>query len=94
MQTTNDGMRLVELGYRQVLRLDSGGGQRVRVLSGTTLLTQEGDLDEATLGQGGELVLHDGRTLIEALQPALVQIACGPARRRQYAPFPFPRTPL
>lgn len=74
MQATTYGTRTIELGRAQMLSLQGGPGDRVRVLCGSALLTQEGDLDEAMLDSGREFELHDGRTLIEALQPARLQI--------------------
>lgn len=74
MQATSKGMRTVDLAGKQLLSLRGVRGDRVRVLCGTALLTQEGDLDEALLDSGREFELHDGRTLIEALQPARLQI--------------------
>lgn len=74
MQATTFGIRTIDMGREQMLSLQGSRGDRVRVLCGSALLTQEGDLDEAMLDAGREFELHDGRTLIEALQPARLQI--------------------
>ena len=82
MQASSQGMRTVDLAGQQLLSLRGVRGDRVRVLCGTALLTQEGDLDEALLDSGREFELHDGRTLIEALQPARLQIVRAARRPR------------
>lgn len=80
MKATTLSPRTIELGGDQLMVLDGGRGERVRVLCGTTWLTQEGDMGDALLGRGAELVLHDGRTLIQALEPTRLQILGGPVR--------------
>ena len=74
MHATTYGMRTIDIGREQMLSIQGGRGDRVRVLCGSVLLTQEGDLEEAMLDPGREFELHAGRTLIEALQPARLQI--------------------
>ena len=61
---------------------DDGRGDRVRVLYGATWLTQEGEACDAVLRPGVERALHDGRTLIEALEPTRLQILSAPAHGR------------
>ena len=83
MASTTHHIRTIELGRAQLVALDSGRGDRVRVLCGSALLTQEGDVDDALLSPRGEAVLHDGRTLIEALQPSRLQIVSEGASARR-----------
>ena len=83
MGSTTHHIRTIELGRAQLFALDSGRGDRVRVLCGSALLTQEGDVDDALLSPRGEAVLHDGRTLIEALQPSRLQIVSEGSRARR-----------
>jgi len=78
-------IRTIDLGYEQMMVFDGGRGERVRVLFGATWLTQEGEPVDAVLNPGAELVLHDGRTLIQALEPARVQILSGPEHGRSLA---------
>ena len=75
-------IRTVNLGYEQMLVIDAGDGTRVRVLHGATWLTGEGEPDDLVLGAGQDRQLHRGRTVIEALQPATVELTePGPLRR-------------
>ena len=62
--------------------LRGGPGDRVRVLFGATWLTQEGEPGDAVLRAGSELPLSGGRTLVEALEPARLQVLGEPATRR------------
>ena len=78
MKAVTPDIRTIDLGYDQLMVFDGGRGERVRVLFGATWLTQEGEPADAVLNPGAELVLHDGRTLIEALEPTRVQILSGP----------------
>ena len=84
MASTTHHIRTIELGRAQLFALDSGRGDRVRVLCGSALLTQEGDVDETVLASGRDFELHDGLTVIEATQPARLQIV--PARRQPCGP--------
>lgn len=74
MHATSHDIRTIDLGRTQLLSLQGAHGDRVRVLCGTALLTQEGDAEEAMLHSGCELELHAGRTLIEAVGSARLQI--------------------
>jgi hypothetical protein len=74
MQITTETVRTMDLGHEQMLIFDGGRGERVRVLHGATWLTGEGDRADTFLGPGSEVVLHDGRTLIQGLGPARLQI--------------------
>lgn len=85
MQSTPYGIRTIELGAAQLLTWDGTRGDRVLVLCGSALLTQEGDTDDTMLDPGGEIALHDGRTLIEALRPLRLQLVR--ARSRPHWPL-------
>jgi hypothetical protein len=74
MKTAATRIRTIDLGYEQMMIFDDGYGERVRVLHGATWLTQEGEPGDAVLRAGTELPLSGGRTLIEALEPAHLQI--------------------
>lgn len=84
MQAATHGIRTIELRREQLLTLQGGRGGRVRLLCGSALLTQEGDVDETVLASGRDFELHDGLTVIEATQPARLQIV--PARRQPCGP--------
>jgi len=73
--------RTIDLGRRQLMVFEAQPGEHLRVLQGTTWLTQEGEPDDAMLSPGADLALHAGRTLVEALEPTRVQIVSsgGPA---------------
>jgi hypothetical protein len=74
MKTTPSHIRTIDLGYEQLMVFEGGPGERVRMLFGATWLTQEGEAGDAVLRRGAELPLRGGRTLIEALEPARLQI--------------------
>lgn len=80
MKTTAQQDGIIDLGDAQLMVFDSARGERVRVLWGSSLLTQEGEVGDALLSPGAELALQDGRTVIEALGPTRLQIV-GDARR-------------
>lgn len=71
---TTPMIRTVDLGRAQLLVIDAARAQRVRVLAGAAWLTQEGDSADAVLCAGAERRLCGGRMLIEALEPARLQI--------------------
>lgn len=79
MKAATPRIRTIDLGYEQMMIFDDGRGEHVRVLFGATWLTQEGDRGDAILRPGEERALCDGRSLIEALEPARVQILSEPA---------------
>ncbi len=84
--TITPRIRTIDLGFEQMMVFDGGRGERVRVLVGATWLTQEGEAADALLEPGAELALHhDGRALIQALQPARVQILGEPGPARSLA---------
>ncbi len=82
-------IRTVNLGYEQMLVIDAGDGTRMRVLHGATWLTGEGEPDDLVLSAGQDRQLRRGRAVIEALQPASVELiepaGPGPLRRWQLA---------
>jgi Protein of unknown function (DUF2917) len=79
MKSATPLVSIIELGPDQLKVLDGGGDSRLRVLSGTAWLTQEGEPGDAVLARGDELPLRSGRTLIQALQTARVQLSVRPA---------------
>jgi hypothetical protein len=66
---------MTDLDHGQVLIVEASRGGRVRLLSGSAWLTAEGDSSDTFLCAGSEGLLQRGRTLIEGLAPARVQIA-------------------
>lgn len=49
-------------------------GERLRILYGRVWLTEEGNVDDAFLGQGEEVSLHGGGlAVLEALNPARIE---------------------
>jgi hypothetical protein len=78
-------IRTIDLGHEQLMILDDGRGERVRVLHGATWLTQEGEAGDTVLRPGADRGLRDGRTLIEALEPTRLQILSGPGSGRRRA---------
>jgi hypothetical protein len=85
MKAAPTRIRTIDLGHEQMMIFDDGRGERVRVLYGATWLTQEGDAGDAVLRPGQDQALHDGRSLIEALEPSRLQILSEPGRGRSPA---------
>jgi hypothetical protein len=85
MKPATPHIRTIDLGYEQMMVFDGGRGERVRMLFGATWLTQEGEASDAVLRPGSELALHDGRALIQALEPARLQILSDPEHGRSVA---------
>jgi hypothetical protein len=73
-QTMTTRIRTIDLGYEQLVLFEGGPGDCVRVLFGATWLTQEGEPGDAVLLAGSELPLSGGCTLVEALEPARLQV--------------------
>ena len=67
-------IRHIELGSEQLVVYEGSPGERVRVVCGAAWLTQEGEPGDVVLRAGAELPLRAGRTLIQALEPARLQI--------------------
>ena len=82
MKEATSRIRTIDLGCEQMIILNDGRGERVRVLYGATWLTQEGDGEDTVLRPGVERALRDGRTLIGALEPTRLQILSEPAHSR------------
>ena len=83
MSGTMQTIRTVDLGYEQMFIFDGGPQTRVRVLYGTTWLTEEGQPGDSVVGAGDEVPLHGGRALVEALRPARIEIVETPATLRR-----------
>ena len=75
METQAMTVRTIDLGYEQVLLIDTGPGTRIRVLYGAMWLTEEGCAD-------------DGFARLQAEVDAEVAVAVAFARA---SPFPAPR---
>ena len=59
----------------QVVTLDDAAGTRILARSGTVWVTEEGDRDDHIVSTGETLVVsHNGRTLVQALQPAWIAL--------------------
>lgn len=71
-------VKTINLGYEQMLVIDAGDGSRLRVLHGATWLTGEGELDDVVLGAGQERTLRQGRSVVQALAPASVELTRPP----------------
>ena len=74
MKTMMQRVRTIDLLQHQMLVIDGRQGS-LRVLRGATWLTQEGEAGDSVVQAGSTLALGRGRTLIEALAPARVQVA-------------------
>jgi hypothetical protein len=71
---TMQRVRTVDLVQDQMLVIDGGRPGSLRVLRGATWLTHEGEAGDSVVQAGAEVALVRGRTLIEALVPARVQV--------------------
>ncbi|MEO7741641.1 MAG: DUF2917 domain-containing protein [Usitatibacter sp.] len=59
----------------QVVTLDDAAGTRIEARRGTVWVTEEGDADDHIVAPGQTLVVaRDGRTLVQALQPAWIAL--------------------
>jgi hypothetical protein len=68
-------VRTVDLGYEQLLVLESQRGAVIRVLQGGVWLTQEGLARDIFAERGAELQLEgEGRVVVEGLGAARVQL--------------------
>lgn len=79
MKMTMQRVRTIDLVQEQMLVIDGARHTSVRVLCGATWLTREGEPADSVLQAGAELTLGRGRTLLQALGPARVQVAEAPA---------------
>jgi hypothetical protein len=64
----------IDLDHDQMLVLDNGRGQRVRVLFGGTWLTHEGDSADAFMHSGAEVRLPVGRSVLQGLGRTRLQV--------------------
>ncbi|HET6265495.1 MAG TPA: DUF2917 domain-containing protein [Usitatibacter sp.] len=63
------------LGAGQVMSLDDAAGTAICARAGTVWVTYEGNVHDFILAPGECLVLErDGRTVLQALEPAFVSI--------------------
>jgi hypothetical protein len=85
MRVAAQRIRTIDLDHDQVLILEGGHGDLVSVLSGRAWLTAEGDTADTILCAGGAWPLRRGRTVIEGLDPARVQITAAAARVAPWA---------
>lgn len=77
--------RTVDLGYDQLLVLESRRGTKVRVLYGSLWLTEEGTAQDVFAGSGDEVALKArGRAVIEGLGVARLQVI-EPTRTGKFA---------
>jgi hypothetical protein len=59
----------------QVVTLDDAAGSRISARLGSVWVTFEGSMKDVIVGPGESLVVvQDGRTVVQALQPAFVTI--------------------
>lgn len=73
--TLNLESPVLALETGQVLTLDDAAGTRIVSRLGTVWVTEEGDHEDHILGPGEtRLIDRDGRTLLQALQPAWVAL--------------------
>jgi hypothetical protein len=67
--------RTIDLGYEQMLVLESHPNMRLRVLYGGVWLTEEGLRADVFAGGGAEVALHTrGRAVVEGLAPTQLQV--------------------
>lgn len=72
-------VRTVDLGYEQLLVLESQRGAAIRVLHGGVWLTQEGLGRDVFAESGAEVSLKDdGRVVVEGLGTARLQLIAAP----------------
>lgn len=75
MNRTHTISRTIDLGYEQMLVLESRPQTRVRVLYGGIWLTEEGRREDVFAVEGDEVALHArGLTVVEGLAPAKVEV--------------------
>lgn len=74
MKQPLETIRTIQLDYDQIWVFDGGRDARLRVLHGATWLTEEGRAADAVVCAGSEVPLHQGRTLVEALGPARLEL--------------------
>lgn len=66
---------VLSLGAGHVVTLDDACGTRISSREGTVWITQEGELRDFVVGPGDAfLVTRSGRTLVQAMEAALVSL--------------------
>lgn len=74
-------VRTVDLGYEQMLMIESHPRQRIKVIYGGVWLTEEGVLQDAWLANGDEVALKSrGMALLEGLGAARILLLEEPRR--------------
>jgi hypothetical protein len=77
---------VLALGAGEVLTLDDARGTRIRAQAGTVWVTEEADPKDHIVGPGDTRVVErNGRTVIQALQPAWIALAANDASERNRA---------
>ena len=68
-------VRTVDLGYEQMLMIETHPRQRIKVVYGGVWLTEEGVLQDAWLSNGDEVALKSrGMALLEGIGAARIQL--------------------
>ena len=73
--TLNLERPMIALEAGQLLTLDDAAGTRIVARLGTVWVTEEGNPEDHIVGPGETLLIgRDGRTLLQAMQPAWVAL--------------------
>ena len=78
MKGSMQRIRTIDLVPHQMLVIEGARAGQVRVLAGSAWLTCEDEAGDSVVQAGVEVALAGGRTLIEALGPARLQVAEAP----------------
>ena len=74
-------VKTVDLGYDQMLMIESRSSRRIKVIYGGVWLTEEGVLQDAWLANGDEVALKSrGTALLEGLGATRIQLLEEPGR--------------
>jgi len=77
--------RTVDLGYEQMLLLESHPSTRIKVIYGGIWLTEEGRPQDVFANSGDEVALHErGLAVVEGLGYARVQVMESPLGWKQW----------
>jgi hypothetical protein len=77
---------VLALATGEVVTLDDVRGLRIRSEAGTVWITEEADFKDHIVGPGDtRVVQRNGRTVIQALQPAWIALAANDANERSIA---------
>ena len=74
MKGSMQRVRTIDLVPHQMLVIEGARAGRVRMLAGAAWLTHENEAGDSVVQAGAEVALAGGRTLIEALGPARLQV--------------------